>query len=210
MTPVVGYTKLLLEEVDKVGALNATQRQFLNIVLRSAEQSVYWWHLAVEYSQLNCGKYQVEQNRLEWSELVEGISFYLRRHSWIEDFNFEIAPDLPPIVGDMRLVSAFLYLIAPENELRYNPEKVSPFISAQQVDQFRALVSITTELVFINRPEKPKHHDEIFTDGTCYWVAEAILKQYETSVECILSDKDNKTVFKFTLPLWPDDVKKPQ
>lgn len=207
MTTVLGYTKLLLEHDDAIGTLTPTQREFLNIILRAANQSVYWWHLAVKYSQLNYWRTKIAQGDFDWSKLVDELSSNLQEHPCVETVHFEIAPDLPPIIGDLYLIPAFLYLIAPENEIRYNPEKVSPVISARRTDQFRALITINTELIFINRDEKPKHHDEIFTDGTCYWVAEAILKQYGTSVKCILSDTDNKVTFEFTLPVWTDDAK---
>lgn len=122
MTSMKGYTDLLSKGL--AGPMTEQQQQFVGIIRSNIQHMDRLVQDLLDVSRIESGRLQLDLRPLQPGEVVrEALQSFehllVERH---QTLTVEIAPDLPPVIGDRgRLIQVFTNLLS--NAIKYTPEK---------------------------------------------------------------------------------------
>jgi len=120
LTSIKGYVDLL--QADQVGTLNATQREFLNIVKANTDRLVQLINDLLDLSRIEARRIELQRQPLDLPRLVEGVVATLQPQlrAKQQELLLDLPPDLPPAWGDPdRVIQILTNLVS--NAHKYTP-----------------------------------------------------------------------------------------
>ena len=214
MTAIKGYTDLLVMET--VGALNETQRRFLNIIKSNADRLSALVSDVLDISRIEAGRIKLNIQPLSIAEIAKEVWEAFRRQAEEKQLAFTlcIPEGLPPVRGDRDRVTQILSnLVA--NACQYTLPGGKVTVSAALEDGF-VRVDVSDTGIGIAPEDLPRVFDRFFRadhplvqevggTGLGLSIVKAFVEMLGGRV-WVESELDKGSTFSFTLPVAVEET----
>jgi len=144
LTPIYQFATIMLDELG--GPLNAQQREYMEIVLRNAEQLRGMISDLIDMTRTQTGKLSVDRRRIRVepivSDLVASLSVTAKANGLT--LSSESAPNLPEVLGDGARVGQIVSNLI-ENAIKFTPEGGSVTVHTTVHPDDPAAVRVTVQ-----------------------------------------------------------------
>ena len=212
LTPIKGYAEILLRKdlpVEKI-------RQFSSSILEATGKLERIVQLLVDFSAMEAGRIQTRNADIDMTQMIEKVAADWRKRAANHQIECELAPGLPEVVGDERLLVRTLNEVI-DNAIKFSPDggivalRARGYGGGENADHPRFVeMTVTDYGIGISAEDLPK----IFSDfhqldgsetrsygglglGLAY--VQRIIEAHEGEIT-VSSDPKEGTVVKITLP----------
>jgi signal transduction histidine kinase len=148
-----GFAQLLSD--DRIGPLNATQREFLSDILGSGEHLLALIDRVLDLTKVEAGRIDIDSTEFLPVEIVSESVAMLRNRAQQTSVDFLVGSfeSIPPIVGDRMMLKQVIFNIL-DNALKFSPDGGVVRIEASLADEGLRAVTITITDVGIGLDDK--------------------------------------------------------
>jgi PAS domain S-box-containing protein len=161
MNAIIGFSEMMIKET--FGALGHPKyKEYIGDVHSSANHLLEIINEVLDMSKIEAGRIEIDEGEIDLKGLIESVSRMMDSRAFGNDVKLkvEIAPDLPDIKGDQRLIRQVLINLV-TNAVKFSKKGGSVGVAAYMLEDGRLQITVSDEGVGI-RKDKIKQAMEPF------------------------------------------------